>query len=163
MSWEMNGVSIESEEVFASINHELPRSAVVIFGADSELKARYYKQFRQQIQAGPLAFHRQAISPAYAKKIKASLAEGQSVLICMSGKDSTSYALRQEIVWQLHELGVKTVIGVYVKVSGSNPIDFNLFETKRGFDYNEFRRQVKSLGKTPPLTNEFDRFLVITS
>ena len=161
INWEMNGVSAEKEEVFAEINHELPRPlGVVLFGADSSLKAGVYKQLRGGLAGSPLAL-RQGIGSAYARQAKEFLAQGRPILIRLSGDESVHHGLRHKCVKQLEELGAKSVVGVYAKATDDSPIDYAMREVDSTFDYPQYRRQIKKLLDDPPSPDGLDCFIVV--
>ena len=159
----MNGVSIEPEEALAEINHDFYRPlSVVIFGADSGLKAKTYKGFRRQLLGGPLSFDRHGLSPTYHGKVKTFFHEGRPVLVCMSGDDSMRHGARHKLVKQLRALGSRTIVGVYVEVDRSDKIDFSAIDNS-GLTHPAYYRQIDKFRQDPPTADGLNFYLVINS
>ena len=159
MSWEINGVGVEPEEVYAELKHFIPPVAVLVIGADSELKEKVYKTLRKRLDE-PLNFNRKGIG-GHTKAVKAAIQKGQPLIVCLSGRDSTRPGLYLNEIYRLQKFGVHTVVGVFVKVSKGDAINLNTIGKDPDFDHTAYYEQIKFLAKHPPQSKIFDHFIVV--
>lgn len=158
MNWEMNGVGIEPEELFELLKHFAPPLGIIIFGADSALKADIYRVFRRHLDK-PLAFERKGID-GRTSQIRLFYHEDRPVLICLHGNQSLAFGC-QSVAKRLRALGAHTLVGVYVKVSRCDPINFRAIDIEAGFDHRTYYRQIKELNDNLPPSNLFHHFVIV--
>lgn len=160
MEWETKGVSVEPEEVLEIIKNDLkPPYGIVVFGADSGLKAKVYEYFRRNT-GGPLAFDRCGIE-GHTKQVQARLEDGKPVLVCMHGSDAIHHGARVDLVNRLRRLGATSVVGVYVKATRQDGINYKALDMD--LDYPTYYRQVDKLAQDPPSNKRYDLFVVVES
>ena len=163
MIWEINGVSREVEEVIAEINNDLPLPlGIVLFGADSWLKAKLCKQLRRYLDE-PLVFDRQGIEGPYIDIARTFFRQEKPVLVCMTGHESIHYGLYRHRVEQLRRLGAATVVGFFARATGKDDIDYALRDFDPQFGHKVYHQQIKKLTEDPPHRKDFDYFVVVHS
>lgn len=160
MEWEMDGVSIEPEEMFQVLKHYPLPLGVIIFGADSKLKADVYETFCRHL-GEPLAFKRKSIE-GYIGQIRASFHKGCPVIVCLHGNNCLA-SERQSISRRFKKLGARTLVGVYAKAYRSDAIDFDATDSESGFSYRDYYRQIESLSNDPPAYDLFLCFITVES
>ena len=161
MNWEMDGVSIEPEELFEVLKFHAFPLGVIIFGADSALKADVYRIFRRHL-GRPLSFDRKGIN-SHTGQIRSAFHQGQPVLVCLHGNMSMS-ADRQSMIRRLEHLGAHTLVGVYANASRRDPINFQAIDLEADFDHRAYYRQLQALADRPPTPEEpFHCFITVES
>ena len=161
MQWEINGVSIEQEEMLEELKHQPLPLGVIVFGADSGLKARVYQLLRRKL-GEPLFFDRISLD-CYVGQIKMAFKHGRPVIVCMCGDDSIHHGSIQQLANRLKNLGARTIVGVYVKVTRRDDIDFAVLEREADFGYRVYCRQIKKLATDPPALDNFGCAIVVES
>ena len=159
MKWEINGVSTELEEILEELKNQNLPLGVIVFGADSGLKAKVYKLLRSKL-GEPLSFDRTGLD-GYVGQVKASFRKGHPVLVCISGDDSLYHGLYCQLAKRLQNLGARTVACVYVKVGRRDNIDFTVIDKEEGFDHQAYYRQIKKLTDDPPSFSGFSCSIIV--
>ena len=160
MDWKIDGVSIEPEEMFEDLKHRNLPLGVIVFGADSALKADVYRMFRKHL-GQPLAIDRKGIN-GYTGQIRASFHKGQPILVCLHGDKSLASDC-QSVTRRLQKLGAHTLVGIYAKAYRSDAINFSAIDAEADFDLQAYYRQINSLLNNPPSPEPFHCFITVES
>ena len=161
MSWQVNGVSVEPEEVYAEVIHSMPKPVgIIVFGADSALKAKTFHRFGDKVGRS-VYFSIENIH--HLEYIGATIGRGRSIVACIRGDDSMHHVLRRQIARQMRASGARKVIGVYVNVAKFDEIDFSAIATEKNFNHQTYYRQIDKLSQDPPTADGFDLYIIVTS
>lgn len=162
MNWEIDGVSKSEKyvtELLAGDTYAHPMG-VIVFGADSGLKAKAYRRIRGKLKQ-PLTFDRASLD-GYVGQIKTAFDQGHSVLVCMSGADSVHHGERHQLVKRLYGLGAASVITVFAKATENDSADFGYLD-RSGLKYSKYLRHINKLLADPPTYGGVDGFITVRS
>lgn len=161
MSWQVNGVSVEPEEVYAEVIHSMPKPVgIIVFGADSALKAKTFHRFGDKVGRS-VYFSIENIH--HLEYIGATIGRGRSIVACIRGDDSMHHVLRRQIARQMRASGARKIIGVYAEATKLDKIDFSVIATEHSFNHQAYYRQIDKLSQDPPTGDDFDFYIIITS
>ena len=161
MQWEMNGVSIEQEEMLEELKHQPLPLGILVFGADSGLKAKVYQLLRRKM-GGPMSFDRMSLD-GYIGQVRMTFKNDRPVLVCLRGDESIHHGSYQQLARRLRNLGARTIIGVFVKAHRCDDIDFAFVENEASFDHMVYHHQIKKLLSDPPVLDDFNCAIIARS
>lgn len=111
MEWKVERIN-RPEDIFKDINKKMPQPVgIVLFGTDHYLKMDICREFLRTIE------NLQAVNCSPNLKwpvAKSAIIEGMNILIVLSNDQSETPSIYHKIATELNNLGVKTIIGVYV-------------------------------------------------
>lgn len=147
MCWDISIIST-FKEVFAEINKIAEPVGIILFGADSEFKKQVCSKFSSNIKGIAEIEYTEPGLVASANHLIPL--EGWNILVNLSGDQSIDHAKRHEAVTELKKVGVKILIGVYVKQRLAPP------QTRR------FNQQVANLLERPPTADGLNHLIIIS-
>lgn len=150
MKYEM----VEHSGTFNDILEKISRMdgpvGIMLFGADSKLKEMLFHRIIQQsnLLFGEQMYSRGRSSLEMSETERIVTSNGRGILIKLSGDASTRYGGRHRVVMGMHNDGMQSIVGIYVKVAPSS---------------SESPEQQAVLEKHPPTADGLTALVTVTT
>lgn len=153
--WEINRVSTP-ERIFEKIKEEMARPVgIILFGADCNFKNEAVKDLQIGLSDAAKTFYGAPSTHEMVELVHSSAVS----LFVLNSMESTDRELRHECIKVMRRTGVKTVVGVYVKVKKPWPLLGRNFIGRP--DLQLLKTTVRKLLQNPPTADEVDYLIIV--
>lgn len=145
---------VEHSDTFSNILEKISRMdspvGIMLFGADSKSKEMLFHRIIQQSDMlfGEQMYSRGGSSLELSETERIVASNGGGILIKLSGDASTRYGGRHRVVMGMHNDGMQSIVGIYVKVAPSS---------------SESQKQQAVLENHPPTADGLTALVTVTT